>query len=157
MILGIDPGLKGALAWLSDDGDLIDAQRIPGVKIGSKRSYSGAALAEMMHAHGEPRIVVVEKTAARPGMGAASMHSLGRSLGALEGLCWALGYPLALVPPATWKRAVMPGGASEAVAAAMVAERYPALAKKMQVKANWGMADALLMAEWWRRKNLVGT
>lgn len=156
MILGVDPGLQGALVWISEGGGLLKHARIPIAKVGSKRHYNGAALLELLETPEPPRMVVIERLAARQTTSGTTGISMGRSLGRLEGMCDALRYPYETVPPATWKRKMLGTGSEPATAPLLAAQRWPELAAPLSVKAAWGIADAAWIAEWWRRSNLTG-
>ena len=88
IILGIDPGLSGALAFLDTRDNTIDVVDMPTVEVKrnnkTKREVSAqlvAAIVIKRHA----QAAVLERVNAMPGQGGTSVFSFGRSRGILEG------------------------------------------------------------------------
>ena len=100
MIVGIDPGASGALAFLTDAGALISVHDMPtySVKVGTKKRtrLAVAELADMLRER-DITSAYVEKVGAMPGQGTASMFSFGYTAGAIEGVLSALGVPVNFV------------------------------------------------------------
>lgn len=107
MILGIDPGLSGALALLSPEGNVLAIEDMPTIEVvinGKKRrSMPPVALANTIRILA-PQKAFLENVGVRPGEGAVGAFSFGRNLGQIEGVLAALQIPTTLVHPATWKR-----------------------------------------------------
>ena len=97
-LIGIDPGIAGALALISRDGDLIDVADMPVLRDGSggRASVNAPLLAELL-ARWHAREVVCEFVSARPKEGAVGTFSFGRSRGVIEGACGALGLPIRFI------------------------------------------------------------
>ncbi len=109
MILAIDPGAHGAVAFLSPSGVLLDVTDMPAieVKVGKARRtrVATAALAEVIRRHGVLH-AFVERVGAMPGQGSASMFAFGHAAGIVEGVLAALGIATTFITPAAWKRAM---------------------------------------------------
>lgn len=104
MIVGIDPGASGAIAWLSDNGLLIEVRDLPVQKVGSRTELLPAAFAAMLREPNRlPGHVFLERVATRPGEGSAASFSFGMGFGMLQGVLASLGVPVTLVTPAKWK------------------------------------------------------
>ena len=107
MILGIDPGLSGALALLSPEGNVLAIEDMPTIEVvinGKKRrNMPPVALANTIRILA-PQKAFLENVGVRPGEGAVGAFSFGRNLGQIEGVLAALRIPTTLVHPATWKR-----------------------------------------------------
>lgn len=107
MILGIDPGLSGALALLSPEGNVLAIEDMPTIEVvinGKKRrNMPPVALANIIRILA-PQKAFLENVGVRPGEGAVGAFSFGRNLGQIEGVLAALQIPTTLVHPATWKR-----------------------------------------------------
>lgn len=107
MILGIDPGLSGALALLSPEGHVLAIEDMPTVEIvvnnKKRRTVPPAALVALLKKMA-PQKAFLENVGVRPGEGAVGAFSFGRNLGQIEGVLAALQIPTTLVHPATWKR-----------------------------------------------------
>lgn len=96
-ILGIDPGLKGALALL-EDGQMLGVEDI---KSADSR-IDGGYLSNLM-GRWKPDFCVCEAVTARPGQGVTSMFSFGYALGTIAGVLSALGIPFLLIRPQVWQ------------------------------------------------------
>lgn len=103
LTVGIDCGLTGAVAFLQD-GAYLTVEDMPTVPSNGliKRRVCGQQLAALLT--GGEKQICIESVAARPGQGVSGMFSLGRSLGAVEAVCEALGHNPAYVTPQAWKR-----------------------------------------------------
>lgn len=146
--IGIDPGKSGALAVISEDSFGTMAWAIP---FGQK-SYA-AELAKYIGL-AEVKAVCVEKVNAMPGQGVVSMFNFGHNFGYIEGLLQAYELPYQLVPPQTWKKEFSLN--SDKQRSIEVCQKlFPhvsLLPTDKSRKPNDGMAEALLMAEYARRK-----
>lgn len=99
-VLGIDPGLSGAIAVLFDNGE------VRFIDIGGEPAMAVATLRELGKQH-TLRGAVIEKAGVMPNQGSASGFRFGETAGMLKGACMALGIPLLAEPrPTEWKRLV---------------------------------------------------
>lgn len=146
MILGIDPGISGALAWISRDGHLIDVEDMPIVRIRDRNRIMAAELARMLRA----RIldfIIIEQVGSRPGEGTAGAFAFGYGAGLLEGVAAGLGIPVHMATPATWKKRA--GVPAEKNGARMMACRYwPGASEKFKRVRDDGRAESALLARW---------
>lgn len=151
MILAIDPGKGGALAWVSRDGHLIEVADMPVVKVRDRDRISAQQVADLM-ARRDISAVVIEGVGAMPGggqrkMGATSAFNFGYGAGLLEGCAAALGLPLAIFSASTWKgRAGVPtdkGGARQ-----MASRIWPGAADQFRRVRDDGRAEAALLGRW---------
>ena len=148
MILGIDPGASGALAWLSLTGELLAVEDMPAaaVTIGGKdrMRVSSAMLAALIR-ETMPTAAFVEKVGAMPGQGTASMFSFGFSAGLVDGVLAGLGIPTTYVTPQSWKRAA--GLTSDKSAVRLrAAQLWPDMARHFARVKDDGRAEAALIA-----------
>jgi crossover junction endodeoxyribonuclease RuvC len=149
IVIGIDPGVSGALAIVTRDGQLVEVADMPTLadRPAGRRSVSAPLLAELL-ARWHAIEVVCEFVSARPKEGAVGAFSFGRSRGVVEGASAALGLPVRFLTPATWKRALgIPAGRDGAkdVARSEAIRRWPAKAALFaRVKAD-GRAEACLI------------
>ena len=150
MILAIDPGASGALAFFSVTAGTLDVVDIPVMEIvrngKAKREISPRLLANEIRQR-MPSVVVLERVGAMPGQGVSSMFQFGRGLGMAEGVIAALGLPLTYVTPRTWQKAVGARGGKDGSRLRAV-EMFPAYASLFARKKDDGRADAALMAFW---------
>ena len=107
-IIGIDPGLNGAIAIL-EDNKVLDILDMPVMSEGkkNKRQLNSAQLVKYIKDNLDEKskeiVVVVEQVNAMPGQGVTSMFNFGQTFGAIKGICAALGLPIFFVRPAKWK------------------------------------------------------
>jgi len=155
MILGIDPGASGALAWLDDAGMLLAVEDMPAVMVlvGSKerRRVSSQMLAALIR-DTMPTRAYVERVGAMPGQGTASMFSFGFSAGLVDGVLAGLAIPVTYVQPATWKKAAGLVGGDKGAARLRAAQLYPEQAAMFARVRDDGRAEAALIASFGARR-----
>jgi crossover junction endodeoxyribonuclease RuvC len=147
-VLGIDPGLDGALALLDCRGKVIEIVDMPTVPVvinkKNRRQVPPALLASVIERLA-PSVAFLEHVSTRPGEGAVGAFSFGRSFGCLEGVLATLQIPVTLVYPATWKRALnIPADKGGARMKAM--SLFPEVADQFKLKKHDGRAEAGLIA-----------
>lgn len=145
--LGIDPGLSGAVAALSeDDMRLISIMDMPTMSNGKRKQVNPYELNRMMPRPGEGlRITAyLEQVSSMPRQGVASMFSFGVSYGIIQGVLASLGIPVTLVTPVKWKRRAGLIGKDKELSRTLAQRLYPRaeLGKKKDV----GKAEAILIA-----------
>jgi crossover junction endodeoxyribonuclease RuvC len=154
MILAIDPGAKGALAFLNPEAGTLEIVDTPTVEVKRgakmKTEISAQMLASIIRAR-KPTEAVVERVGAFPGQGVSSVFAFGKAAGLLDGVLAALEIPVTYVAPQKWQRDV---GAREGKDGnrQRAAELFPAYASSFSRAKDDGRADAALMA-WWRASN----
>ena len=99
-VVGIDPGLNGAIAIL-EDKKVLSIIDMPVMADGkkNKRQLNNAQLAEILRnntSDDDEISVVVEQVNAMPGQGVTSMFNFGQTFGAIKGVCAALKLPIFL-------------------------------------------------------------
>lgn len=96
-IIGIDPGLSGAVALL-EDGKLIEL-----VDIEAADSRINAVHLAALVQRWSPDFAVCESVTARPGQGVTSMFTFGHGLGTITAVLATLGIPYLLIRPQIWQ------------------------------------------------------
>jgi len=161
--VGIDPGNTGALAVVDEYGDAMGWTRMPIIKVGRRTEINVARLKEFLPypIRGEEhkiKIVIEEVTSF--GMGRTSAFTFGKNLGVLLGVVSCMGFPMERPRPKQWQKVMLEGLAkgehTKSSANVMALRLYPQLSDTLKVKANQGIADAILMAEWARRISMKG-
>jgi len=152
--IGIDPGVSGGVACVSDGLHVMGLSDTPILKAGGKSLYDVAEMAAALRRFslmGEP-IAILEAVAARPGQGVTSMFSIGRGYGVWQGVLSTLEIPFREVHPATWTRAVLKGapGTGRERSIAFATKMFPGaeLVPLGCRKPRDGRADALCLAYW---------
>lgn len=148
MVLGVDPGLHGALAFFDPDLGLLIIKDMPTVEVvrnGKKKNeISPQMLAALLREH-EVSAACLERVGAMPGQGVSSMWSFGRSQGLIEGALAMNNTPVTLVPPQTWRKAVKTREGKDG-SRLRAAELFPRDAAFFARKKDDGRADAALIA-----------
>lgn len=150
LVLGVDPGKRGALAFLyADNGTLLEAVDMPDWK----GAALGAALSEVCAGWSPHRIVAawVEKVGSRPNQGHMNVWTFAESYGVLLGVLGARRIPVRYVTPNVWKPAmgVTKDKTSSRDAAAA---RWPSDAHLFRRVKDDGRAEACLIAEYGRQQ-----
>jgi crossover junction endodeoxyribonuclease RuvC len=150
-VIGIDPGLSGAIAVINGTDSLmiIDMPTMTVTRNGKdKRQVSATELAQILKAAKSDEChVFVEKVSAMAGQGVTSVFSFGRSFGMIEGILAALQMPVTYVAPATWTKAVRRGAGKDA-SRARAMELFPDNQAEFKRVKDDGRADAALIAHW---------
>lgn len=148
LILGVDPGVSGALVLVDQGtGDYTDHLIMPVMKVGSTNRCNGSAILAWVRDY-IPRInhAYLEKVHAMPKQGVSSSFSFGHSTGYIEGVITAAAIPLTLVPPTQWKRGAGLIGSDKDAARSRAIQLYPSL-RVLDLKGKGqAVADALLIA-----------
>jgi crossover junction endodeoxyribonuclease RuvC len=149
LIVGVDPGTTGALALLTDNGDLLDVLDMPSLADGTKgRSTLNAPLLAEILAKWHAREAFCEYVGARPTDGAVQAFAFGRTFGIIHGVCGALSLPISLITPPVWKRFhdIPPGDAMKDLARSKAIAKWPAMAERFARKLDHNRAEACLIA-----------
>ena len=162
IVIGIDPGLTGAMSFIDSAAGTASIEDIPTVPLTGKglvqRRIDGRKLAELVRKHcpaDRAVIVVCEAVMAMGGQNNAmqTQGSLMRSLGAIEAVFDVLRWPALIVAPQTWQRHYglqgkkakrEPGTLPDAIRIAR--ELYPTAANMLQRVKDHNRAESLLIA-----------
>jgi len=149
-IIGIDPGLSGAIAILEDSKVqyIFDMPVMPEGKK-NKRQLNSAQMGKLIKdniSKDEEVCVVVEQVNAMPGQGVTSMFNFGQSFGAIKGICAAIGLPIFFVRPSKWKKHFELINSSKDSSRTKAIEMYPALSDQLKRKKDVNKSDAILIA-----------
>ena len=150
VILGIDPGLSGALALLTPAG--VSVFDVPTLKARARgREVNKAAVARWIDAAGHIDHCVIESVAARPGQGVSSMFKFGYVAGFLAGVVSAHFIPISMVTPQKWKREMLVPKEKDG-ARARASELLPSHCDLFLRVKDHGRAEASLIALWGRAR-----
>ena len=156
IIIGIDPGLTGVIAVIHLD-KTIDFHDTPILNVGKKNTCNPAGMTALLRQYqglSERLLVGIEKVHSMPGQGVASTFTFGEGYGCWLGILAALNIPHELITPQAWQRALMDGVQDKTKdSSRLVALRlFPESSDQLKLKKHHGRADALLIAEYLRRK-----
>lgn len=147
-ILGIDPGLDGAVAVLTEAGELLQIEDMPTLEDGAKgrRALNAPLLAAIVYRSHATR-AFCELVGPRPTDGSAAGFGFGRNRGIIEGVLAAAGVPLLMIAPPVWKRAsgIAPGRENKDSARSIAIAQWPAHAAFFARKKDCDRAEAALI------------
>lgn len=140
LIIGVDPGITGALAiWR--DGTIAAVYDMPVID----GQTDGGAVATLFR-NAQPDWVVVEQVHPMPKNGSIASFSLGKNYGIVIGVAMAGAHPLVKIRPSEWKRRSgllkQPKEASRRLAT----ELWPQHAEQFRRVRDDGRAEAALIA-----------
>ena len=148
-VIGIDPGLSGALVHV--DGISTGLLDMPTIDVRGKRRIDGYAVHDWIIGMGPVDMVVIEEVQGVQGTGATSAFTFGFGAGLLEGILIAARRPYMKVRPQVWTKAL--GVARDKGDHRQLAQRlYPESAHLFARVKDDGRADAALIAYWWGAK-----
>lgn len=154
-ILGIDPGLSGALALYDADGTL-EVLDIPTLQLKTKRVIDEYALARIIdNWSSRIREVWLEQVGVRPGEGAVGAFTFGRGYGALRGICAANFLTIIDVTPAVWKGALKVRGDKDE-SRLRASTLFPRHGGLWPLKKHDGRAEAALIALHGAQQGMIG-
>ncbi len=152
-IIGIDPGLSGAIAIL-EDKKVLSIFDMPVMAEGkkNKRQLNSAQLVDIIKENikiNDDIAIVVEQVNAMPGQGVTSMFNFGQTFGAIKGVCAALKLPIFFVRPSKWKKHFDLLNSSKDSSRTKVIEMYPSLSNQLTKKKDVNKSDAILIARFY--------
>ena len=152
-ILGIDPGLSGAIAIL-ENKKVISLFDMPVMAEGkkNKKQLNSAQLVNIIKDNTVEKdevAVVVEQVNAMPGQGVTSMFNFGQTFGAIKGVCAALKLPIFFVRPSKWKKYFELINSSKDSSRTKAIEMYPSLSSQLAKKKDVNKSDAILIARYY--------
>jgi crossover junction endodeoxyribonuclease RuvC len=162
LIVGVDPGITGAVAIIHPDGRTADIYDTPFNEITkngkNRKEYSESEMARIFHGEAfisdaitEGKIhLYIEKVHSMPGEGAVGAFSFGKGFGIWLGIAAALKIPYTLITPQAWKKELMQGMSDKDAARGRAQQLFPEKSAELRFKKDIGRADALLIAYWGR-------
>ena len=155
IIIGIDPGIQGAICILKD-GKILDVFDMPIMPVG-KKNKSQVNGSQIYNEIKKATInvektnikVVIEQVSAMPGQGVTSMFNFGQSFGVLKGIFSAMQIPMDFVSPVKWKKHFNLINAQKDSSRTKAIEFFPYISSKLSRKKDANKADAILIASFY--------
>ena len=150
-IIGIDPGISGAIALVEVDGPfltLVDLWDVPTYKhTANRKRIMEPNLGEIFQNLEDEwvRQAYIERVHAMPKQGTASTFAFGMAVGLLRGAAATAGIPVRDMTPTQWKRAMGLRGDKDA-ARGMAVNLFPSRASDFERKKDIDRAEAALIA-----------
>ena len=147
--IGLDPGsISGAVGALDSNGDYLDSFMIEH----KDKNILPLVFKNMILRCIDPKEgaeICMEAVHSMPGQGVSSSFQFGRAVGVISAVCELTRYPVHLVTPQKWKKALKLDS-DKNKSLELARELWP-LAPLKRKKDN-GRAEALLLAEYLRRE-----
>lgn len=158
--IGVDNGNSGAISIIYPT-TAIWTCLMPTIKVGKETWIDDIVLRDILNAAGENKFVVFEQGQKQPKFGCKGNFSQGYSFGVVRTTIRQNGIPHTAVNPRDWQKAMhlgvrsagMDTGAASIEACRRLFPDVSLVPPGCRVPHD-GIADALLMAEWGRRRNL---
>lgn len=159
---GIDIGLKGGIALINEDSNILRLVPIDVVKnqqgkdeINSLQVYDSLYLLPLDVE--QPSLTVIEALKSFGNEGRSSLWSFGTSNGKVRAVLEILGVSFQAIDPKDWKSTILKGTKKDKAAAiGFCLQKWPSVdLKQGSTQYKDGLADALCLAEWARR-NVMG-
>lgn len=149
IIVGIDPGLTGAIAEydITTQGCIVYDMPVMAHGKGKskvRKQVNPSALCDLMTSI-DSNTVFVERISSMPGQGVASMFSMGDTFGCIRAVCAVLGYTTEFITPQSWKKFYTLGSDKEVIRAKAI-ELFPHA--PLSRKKDHNRAEACLIARY---------
>ncbi len=153
-IIGIDPGISGAICFL-ENGKILDVIDMPSMAEGkkNKKQVNGAQIYNEIYFRienikKENVKVIIEQVSAMPGQGVTSMFNFGQSFGILKGICSAMQLSMYFVRPAKWKKYFNLINSEKDASRTKAIQIFPYYSSYLSRKKDSNKADAMLIASY---------
>ncbi len=148
IVIGIDPGLSGAVAVLKDN--TFSFYDTPTIKLGQRLRLDTAGLVDIIRPYCAPYIqahAFLEAVHTHPQEGPVGAFTFGRSLGMWEGILAGLEVPYTMVAPQSWKAKMVKGLPKDKNSSIVrLLQLYPQLSSQLSRVKDHNRADAALLA-----------
>ena len=155
LIIGVDPGLSGAICFF-EDGKILDVVEMPTMTEGkkNKRQVNGSQVyneisKKIKQVDKKDIKVIIEQVSAMPGQGVTSMFNFGQSYGILKGMCSAMQLPMYFVRPAKWKKYFGLINTEKDASRTKAIEIFPYFSSNLSKKKDSNKSDAILIASYY--------
>jgi len=156
VIVGIDPGIKGAAAVIDNDGKMADVIDIPTIVMnGDRREVDTAALFEWLGRQVKPRRIIIEHVHSMPHDGHVGAFKFGMTYGMIRAICMRVTPNVELVKPALWREYFDLLGRDKEASRMLAQRLFPAMSDKLVRQMDHNRAEAMLIA-WFGARPPIG-
>lgn len=153
LIVGVDPGISGSIAFLNEKLQFLAAVPMPVMAYGKHQQVNGAAVAKIFKfwsGKADSVMVYMEQPQPIKGQGITSSCNFMMGFGVLQGVLAALGIPYKLVRPQEWKKQAGLIRQPKDMSRTLAQKLYPevSLSKKKDIH----KAEAILIAVYGEKK-----
>jgi crossover junction endodeoxyribonuclease RuvC len=158
LYLGVDPGLSGAYAVMTDAEDVLECEMLPVIELVSGKEQVDIHRLEFMLSAHTFQMAALEQVGVRPGEGPVGAFTFGRTVGRIETILALSNIRCVTPTPQTWKRMVLTASgvvlqsdkeSQKAAAIKFIKTRYPAVDLRKNPKCRTdhdGKAEAVCLA-----------
>lgn len=159
LMIGVDPGLSGAIAFLRTTDRKLHVYDMPTyTKLNSRKEIEIGTLVALIkpfiHSYSRPVAIIedvsamtyVDRFGQKRGQGAAASFAFGKSFGIILAVLETLGVNYMTVKPAVWK-AQMNLSSDKELSRKLALKIYPRNEKDFALKKHDGRAEAALLCE----------
>lgn len=151
-VLGVDPGIEGALAVYCTDPDdanhkTIEVLDVPTAGEDAKRRVNAPAIRDWIR-RVLPDVAYIENVGSMPDQGVASSFRFGRATGALEAIVACCDVPIERVAPVTWKKFYGLKGPDKEPSRELAIRKFPFMAHVLTRKLDHQRAESMLIAHY---------
>lgn len=140
---GIDPGIAGAIAVISELGDC-ETSHMPVMGAKGKKVVDGGAVVRFFRDR-DVEFMVIEDVHSMPKQGVRSSFNFGKAFGQVVGITQGMILPHAFVPPQVWKKA-MKLSADKELSRRRAIEMFPHAGEQFALVKDEARAEAALIA-----------
>jgi crossover junction endodeoxyribonuclease RuvC len=148
-ILGVDPGIHGALAIVAIDDriapQLVDILDVPVIGAGAKERVNTVLVWDWLARH-NPDHALIERAGSMPKQGVASTFKYARAVGSLETVVACRDIPYSIIEPATWKKFHHLRGSDKETSRQRALQLFPTAHTWFARKKDHQRAEAALIA-----------
>jgi hypothetical protein len=156
VIVGIDPGIKGAAAVIDNAGKMADVIDLPTLKVnGDRREIDTVALFEWLRRQVKPRRIIIEHVHSMPHDGHVGAFRFGMAFGMIRAICARVTPDIELVAPAVWREYFDLIGKDKEASRLMAIRLFPDMFDKLTRKMDHQRAEAMLIA-WFGARPPIG-
>jgi crossover junction endodeoxyribonuclease RuvC len=147
LIVGIDPGLHGAIAILDPAGGLVSVTDLPVIRDLSLAWIDGSAFQSIIleALGGRTAAATVERVSSMPGQGVASSFQFGVGFGSILSVLQAMLISIEFVTPSVWKKSY---GLGKDKHASLHKARLMYPSAELHLAKHDGRAESLLLARY---------
>lgn len=146
LIIGVDPGIKGAVGVINVDTMKAQSLPIPTYSFKGKNHIDCKELSSILSIFAPKTLIsVVERPSAMPNQGVSSTFRFGKACGLVEGILHGLEIDVITVPPATWK-AYLGLSSNKSESAILASDLFPSAKHLWKLKKHNDLAESVLLA-----------
>jgi crossover junction endodeoxyribonuclease RuvC len=147
-VIGVDPGLRGALAFLNEDGSIYEVEDMPVIG----KDVNAQLMSRLIQGYGPIKVAAVESAHSMPKQGITGAFNYGVGYGKVLGVLATLEIPVVFYTSTGWKRHFKLT-TDKNLSRRRATERWPQHAFRFSRVKDDGRAEACFIAAKWIADN----